>query len=196
MRSAHKETVHWTKASEKEGRQWVVCIDEIGPAQRGVDPDDREDNNQDTVRAEVLWGNLMGGGSGAEWYFGYKNHNNDLGCEDWRSRDRMWDYTSIGIEFFQKNLPFWEMESSDKIVNSGNYAMAKTNEIYVVYLPYGGEATINLSDATGEFEVNWFNPRTGGDFITGKAISGGAEINLGSGPYDTDKDWAVLIKKK
>ncbi|MEZ4826052.1 MAG: hypothetical protein R3C61_07120 [Bacteroidia bacterium] len=25
--------------------------------------------------------------------FDHLNPHNDLGCEDWRSRDRMWDYT-------------------------------------------------------------------------------------------------------
>lgn len=196
MRSAHKETVHWNEASAEAVRQWILCIDEIGPAHRGVDPDDREDNNQDTVRAEVLWGNLMGGGAGTEWYFGYKNHNNDLGCEDWRSRDRMWDYTRYGIEFFQQHVPFWEMESADEMVNNGNYALVKANEIYLVYLPYGGEAVIDLSKVDGEFTVNWYNPRTGGKLIAGEQISGGAKVKLGEGPTDADKDWAVLLKKK
>ena len=196
MRSAHKETVHWNQASKDAGRQWIMCIDEIGPAQRGVDPDDREDNNQDTVRAEVLWGNLMGGGAGAEWYFGYKNHNNDLGCEDWRSRDRMWDYTRNGVEFFQKYVPFWEMESSDEIVNEGNYAFVKSGVIYLVYLPYGGAATLDLTGVEGEFEVNWYNPRAGGDLIAGESVSGGSEVALGAGPTDADMDWAVLLKKK
>ena len=80
-----------------------------------TDPDDREDNNQDTIRHEVLWGNLMAGGGGVEWYFGYRNHNNDLGCEDWRSRDRMWDYTRFALDFFEK-IPFWKMKSHDELI--------------------------------------------------------------------------------
>jgi hypothetical protein len=195
MSSAHKETLHWTSASAKAGKQWVVCIDEIGPAFRGVDPDDREDNNQDTVRAEVLWGNLMAGGAGAEWYFGYKNHNNDLGCEDWRSRDRMWDYTRYGIEFFQKYIPFTEMEPADNLVIGGNYCLAKKNEIYLAYLPYGGTTKIDLSGVSGSYKVNWYNPRTGGDMIAGEAIEAGGIVDLGIPPSDADKDWAILIQK-
>lgn len=196
LKSAHKETLYWSKASNEEGRQWVVNIDEIGPAKRGVDPDDREDNNQDAARAEVLWGNLMAGGGGAEWYFGYQNHNNDLGCEDWRTRDRMWDYTRIAVEFFQKYLPFWEMVPADELVQDGNYAFAKANELYLVYLPYGGEASIDLTDADGDYEVNWYNPRTGGDLISGPEITGGAIVELGKGSVDPDKDWAILLKQK
>ena len=195
MRSAHKETVHWTTESARAGKQWVVCIDEIGPASRGVDPDDRPDNNQDSVRAEVLWGNLMGGGSGAEWYFGYKNHNNDLDCEDWRTRDLMWDYTRIGIEFFQNHVPFWEMSSMDALVDEGHFALGKEGELYVVYLPYGGVANIDLSAVVGEFEVSWFNPRTGGDLIVGSKVNGGAMVALGKGPTNPDMDWIALVRK-
>jgi len=195
MRSAHQETLHWTRASKEAGKQWVVNIDEIGPASRGVDPDDRSDNNQDTVRAEVLWGNLMAGGGGAEWYFGYKNHNNDLDAEDWRSRDRMWDYTHNAIKFFQKNVPFQEMLPADELVNEGNYCLAKEGEVYLVYLPYGGEASIDLSDGEGNYTVRWYNPRSGGDLFEAGEIQGGTSISLGSGPEEPEKDWAILITK-
>ena len=195
MRDAHKETLHWMKTSAGAGRQWVVCIDEIGPAYRGVDPDDRQDNNQDTVRAEVLWGNLMAGGGGAEWYFGYRNHNNDLGCEDWRSRDRMWDYTRHAVVFFQNYVPFWEMQPSDELITEGNYCLANEGQVYLVYLPYGGEASIDLSGAEGEFKVSWYNPRTGGELFQRETIQGGTKVSLGEGAVEPEKDWAILITK-
>jgi len=196
FRTTHAETLHWTKASKEAGMPWVVCIDEIGPHWRGVDPDDREDNNQDTVRAEVLWGNLMAGGSGAEWYFGYKNHNNDLGCEDWRSRDRMWDYTRYGIEFFQKYVPFQDMEPADELVNKGNFCMANAGEFYVVYLPYGGHAVLDLTDARGSFSVNWYNPRTGGDLTEAASVEGGTQVDLGNAAEQPGLDWAILVRRK
>ena len=198
MRDAHKETVHWTKASASAGQPWVVCIDEIGPAGRGVDPDDREDNNQNSVLAEVLWGNLTAGGGGAEWYFGYNNHNNDLNCEDWRSRDRMWEYTRIAIDFFQMYVPFWEMDSNDDLVSEGNYCLAKEGVAYLIYLPHGGSSTLNLESIEGEFSVDWFNTRTGGDFIKTETnmIKGEAIIDLATPPMDADKDWVVLVKKQ
>jgi hypothetical protein len=193
---AHKETLHWTKVSGEAGRPWVVCIDEIGPAWRGVDPDDRENNNQDTVRAEVLWGNLMAGGGGAEWYFGYKNHDNDLGCEDWRSRDRMWGYTRNALDFFENHIPFWEMKPADELTNADSYCLAKKGEVYAVYLPYGGEATLDLSEVTGQFSSSWYNPRTGGDLISGTTLEGGRQVVLGLPPSDAAKDWAIIIVRK
>ena len=193
---AHKETLHWTKVSGEAGRPWVVCIDEIGPAWRGVDPDDRENNNQDTVRTEVLWGNLMAGGGGAEWYFGYKNHDNDLGCEDWRSRDRMWGYTRNALDFFENHIPFWEMKPADELTNADSYCLAKKGEVYAVYLPYGGEATLDLSEVTGQFSSSWYNPRTGGDLISGTTLEGGRQVVLGLPPSDAAKDWAIIIVRK
>ena len=197
MRTAHDETIHWSKASGEAGRQWIICIDEIGPAQRGVDPDDRIDNNQDTVRAEVLWGNLMAGGGGAEWYFGYKNHNNDLGCEDWRSRDRMWDYTRLAIEFFQDRVPFWEMMPMDELVNEDAYCLAKQNEVYLVYIPYGKETSLNLENANGSYSIQWYNPHNEGELVQSelKKLQGGSLVEIGPPPQDTDQDWAILIKR-
>lgn len=80
----HEETKHWIEASGEAGKQWIVNIDEIGPHYNGLLPDD-VDPEHDTVRYEVLWGNLMAGGAGVEWYFGYKFPNSDLSAEDFHT---------------------------------------------------------------------------------------------------------------
>ena len=36
----------------------------------------------------------MAGGAGVEYYFGYSLPENDLLCEDFRSRDRSWDFAA------------------------------------------------------------------------------------------------------
>ena len=203
MQVKHKSRIHnvtkqWLKASAESNRQWVMSIDEIGPWWRGVDPDDRVDNNQDTVRAEALWGNLMAGGAGAEWYFGAKNHSNDLSCEDWRTRDRMWTYTSNAVKFFQKHIPFHEMKSQDELIKgSEGYCFAKEGTTYVVYLLYGGTSTIDLKNAKGNYSVQWYNPRTGAELENGsvKKLEGGKIVSIGNPPSDPDKDWAILINK-
>ena len=199
MFDAHEETLHWIDASKKAGKSWVVNIDEIGPANRGVDPDDRVDNNQDTARTEVLWGNLMAGGGGAEWYFGYLNHDNDLGCEDWRSRDRMWDYTRYGLSFFQQYLPFREMENRDELLTGGKaWCLAKQGEIYALYLPHGGTCSLDLSGDEGTYSMQWYNPREGGALQDGvvKEVEGGKVQLIGPPPGSPDHDWAILLRKK
>ena len=83
----------------------------------------------------------------------------------------------------------------DALVDEGHYALGKEGELYVVYLPYGGDAKIDLGAAESEFEVSWFNPRTGGDLIIGTKVKGGAVVALGEGPTNPDKDWVALVKK-
>ena len=101
----HRQTVTWVVQSAVAGRPWLVCLDEIGPAHTGVKPD-KDDAAHDEVRKLHLWGHLMGGGAGVEWYFGYKFAHNDLNCEDWRSRELMWRQTRLAVAFFERHLPF------------------------------------------------------------------------------------------
>jgi hypothetical protein len=63
-------------------------LDEIGPADHGV-LTDAEDPEHNDVRHYALWGNLLAGGAGVEWYFGYKHPHADLNLEDFRSRNKL-----------------------------------------------------------------------------------------------------------
>ncbi len=196
---SHDIVKQWLNASKEAGHPWIVMLDEIGPAFRGTDPDDRPDNNQDTIRAEVLWGTLMAGGGGVEWYFGYKNHNNDLECEDWRSRDNVWDFTRYGREFFLQHLPFTEMENHDDLLSGDQaYCFAKPGELYAVYLLHGGSCELDLSGVEGSYSVKWYNPRAGGGLLDGsvKSVRGGMVTSLGRPPSDSSRDWAILLTKQ
>jgi len=155
------------------------------------------------IRKLCLWGTLMAGGAGVEYYFGYKLPQNDLVCEDFRSRDRSWDFCRIALSFFKDNVvPFWEMKNADALVGNGQndnskYCLAKPGELYVVYLPNGGTTDLDLAGANGAFTVKWFNPRVGGVLQEGsvKSVKGGATVSLGQPPAETDQDWTALIKK-
>jgi len=196
MKETHDETIKWVNQSASAGRKWFVCLDEIGPAKIGVKPD-ADDYRHDDVRRHALWGNLMGGGSGVEWYFGYSFPHNDLNCEDWRSRDHMWDLTRYALEFFYNYLPFWEMKPADDLLGgSGAYCFAKPGEIYAVYLPTG---TVNgLNVLKGQYKKEWYNPRTGGQLIPGvkKDVTSDGFIQIGLPPAELDKDWVVLLREE
>ncbi|MDZ4857613.1 MAG: DUF5060 domain-containing protein [Candidatus Hydrogenedentes bacterium] len=193
MEETYADTIKWIAASRDAGKQWFVCNDEIGPAREGVVPDSVDPEHND-VRKHALWGNLMAGGSGAEWLFGVSHPNDDIDCEDWRSRDAMWDQTRFALEFF-KRLPFSQMEVANDVVNGGDaWCLAKPGEAYAIYaLPATG-LTVTLPD--GNYRARWFNPRSGGEPVNGNDITGGAPQPLGNPPSDTDKDWAVIIKKR
>jgi len=216
-REVHQRTLQWVQASAKAGRPWVVANDEQGPADLGVPPDPgyqgfdgvARSGPEDTgytlhdIRKYTLWGNLMAGGAGVEYYFGYKLPQNDLTCEDYRSRDRSWDYCRIALEFFSRfNIPFWNMTNANALVgneknDNTRYCLAAPGEIYVVYLPTGGTCELDLSKASGTFSVRWYDPRRGGDLQEGsvKEVSAGKKVGLGRPPAEENEDWVILVRK-
>jgi hypothetical protein len=194
----HVQTLKWLDRSASAGRRWFVCLDEIGPAHTGAKPD-KDDYWHDDVRKKHLWGNLMAGGAGVEWYFGYKFAHNDLNCEDWRSREHLWDMTRYALEFFRRYLPFTEMTHHDELTSAkDDYCFARPGRIYAIYLPAGGTTSLALGNSSATFAVQWFNPRTGGSLRTGTVgkITGPGSVAIGHPPQDANKDWVALIKPK
>lgn len=208
----NQRTLKWVKESAAAGRPWVVANDEQGGADTGVPPDlgyagydgkkkgGGSVQTTDEIRQATLWGNLMAGGAGVEYYFGYQLPENDLACQDWRSRDKSWDYCRIALDFFHnEKIPFWEMVSRNALIgntkdDNSKYCFAKNGELYLVYLPKGGETQIDLSGVSGKFSVAWFNPRLGGKtHDSEKAITGGSEVKIKA--PDTE-DWLGVIRKK
>ncbi|MCS7469634.1 DUF5060 domain-containing protein [Stieleria sp. ICT_E10.1] len=216
LETTHAETVKWVFESAKAGKPWIVAFDESGSAAhaqcpdlgyKGFDGHDRTGKmayTQHKVRKQTLWGTLMGGGAGNEYYFGYQFDENDIVCEDWRSRDQSWDYCRIAIGFFHDHqIPFWEMKNADELIGNPDrkptkYCFAKANETYLVYLCDGGSSTLDLSGAAGDYDVRWFNPRDGGALQSGSttSVAGGGTVSLGDAPSDPDQDWLVVVKKK
>ena len=208
---AHQRALKWVTESAKAGKPWVVANDEEGGADTGVPPDlgyagydgKKKDGSAvqttDDIRQATLWGNLMAGGAGVEYYFGYQLPENDLICQDWRSRDKSWDYCRIALEFFPANrIPFWEMKNANSLVgnpknDNSKYCFAKSGELYLVFLRDGGRTKLDLTGARGNLKVQWFNPRTGGKLADGsvKSVAGGEVVALGNPPADADQDWVV-----
>ena len=152
------------------------------------------------VRKLCLWGNLMAGGAGVDYYFGYKLPENDLTCEDFRSRDKSWDYCRFALDFFRnEKIPFAEMQSANALIgnakdNNDKYCLAKPGELYLVYLPSGGSTDIDLTAAKGVFTVEWFNPRTGGPLQnSGTTIAGGAKSTISS---PGNEDWLAVLRRQ
>jgi len=181
--------------SAQAGRKWAICGDEQPPASHGVIPD-ADDPTHDKPRKYALWGNLMGGGSGVEWYFGSRFPHMDINCENWRTRENMWDQTRYALEFFHEHLPFAEMAPDNTLVSAEKaYCLAKPGQVYAIYLLEGGSADLNV--APGTYSVQWYNPRAGGELLRGsvKQITGPAAQSIGRPPKESDKDWAVLVRK-
>ena len=191
----------WRAQSADSGQEWLITMDEIGMWYTGA-LTDTADVDHPTLRRYVLWGTLLSGGAGVEWYFGAKHVSNDLTSEDWRLRDRLWEITNHAKVFFEKYLPYWEMTPAHDLVNiKEGYCFRKANEVYALYLPASTTYQIDLREATGTFSVKWYDPLLGGALQEGnfRTLKGGAKQSIGTPPQtnvDSQKDWVILVKKE
>ncbi len=199
--NVYAKTLEWVQKSGNAGKKWVVANDEQPSALEGVSCDaDYQGNrgtvadNQEEVRREVLWGNLMAGGGGVEYYFGYQTGQTDLSAQDFRSRAKMWGFTRHALHFFRTYLPFQEMKP---LSNSANVqVLGKEGQIYAVYLKFGGSTLLKL-DTEGTYSVQWYDPRNGGSLQQGSVsgISGSGLKSIGNPPENPSQDWVALITR-
>lgn len=179
----------WVRQSAAAGQQWVVMADETTDPQYGAASDARTPGHNE-ARSEALWGALMAGGGGIEWYYGYSTKGTDLSLEDFSSRENLYRQSRIAREFFEDHLPFTEMTNDNSLfVRASNdvegYAFAKEGELYVVYTEDGDrEVSVDLRGQTGEFVAYWFDPFEGGQFELASVqnVSGGGVVNFGRAP--------------
>ena len=75
-------------------------------------------------------------------------------------------------------------------LSSTKYCLANPGHEYLIYLPEGGKATVDLSSAKGRIAVEWFTPRTG-EKREGEQVKGGAKHSF-QAPFTGD---AVLYLK-
>ncbi len=185
----HDDVKRWLEKSRNAGKKWVVANDEQGSANIGVDQDGKEDK---LVRHKVLWGTLMAGGTGVEYYYGYQTGETDLSAQNHRSRDGKYSDAARALQFFNDNLlgSLTDMISSDGVTSDGNdYVLAKTGDVYAVYRPNGGSTGLNLPSGNDKYDVQWYNPRSGGNLTAKTTLDG----NLVA---PDNNDWVALIRKK
>jgi hypothetical protein len=94
------------------------------------------------------------------------------------------------------------MTSADALVGSttgdnSKWCLAKAGEIYLVYLPAGGTTSLDLSQASGQFTLRWFDPRHGGPLKSNRvaSVAAGGTVALGEPPDSVTEDWAVVVRR-
>lgn len=196
FRNVHPATLRYLRRSAKAGKPWVVACDEPGDAQHALITD-AEDPTRDDARMNALWGHLMAGGAGVEWYFGYEHPHSDLTCQDFRVREAMWRQSRIALEFFEQyEIPFWRMiNANEKCSSNTAYCLREPDGLLLVYRKKPGAITVDLSDSDRRFDLKWFNPREGGPLAEGtvKTVQGGQKVDLGAPPNDVDRDWLAVL---
>ncbi|MHC4637358.1 MAG: DUF5060 domain-containing protein [Planctomycetota bacterium] len=189
----HARVRNYIDRSAAAGKPWVVACDEPGDASHALITD-AEDPTHDNARKNALWGAIMAGGAGIEWYFGYKHPHSDLTCQDYRTRQKMWTQCRYALQFFDKyEIPFWDMKCEDEMTaNTDDYVLCKPGEVYLVYLKHGGKVKVDVSQ--GKFTCGWFNPRTGGGLeglLEKSRIAAGDKAEFST--LD-DNDWLLVIR--
>ncbi|MFC1746882.1 DUF5060 domain-containing protein [Candidatus Neomarinimicrobiota bacterium] len=185
---AHLETLSWASRSDGTGLPWVITAGDNQP-RLGTLMSDMDDVDLAQARINVLWGNLMAGGSGVEW----RASPGNMRAENFRVFEPLFNQTRYAVEFFRRYLPFWEMQPADDLVTRG-WCLAKPGEFYAVYLPEGGRGSLSILD--GVYNVYWYNPRDG-RFETGSAprVTGPGTVNLGRAPFQDTQDWVALLTR-
>jgi hypothetical protein len=158
---------------------------------------DRNDPAHDEIRTNVLWANIMAGGAGVEYYFGYEHPHSDLTCNNFRVRERMWRLSRIALKLFSAHkVPFWRMQPRASLI-SGARGWCLTGAGHsLVYLPEGGEAVLDLEAESGVFSVRWYDPRNGGDLQRASVgrVNAGSRVGLGLPPSNVGRDWVILMR--
>ena len=91
---------------------------------------------------------------------------------------------------YAKRMNLIKMVPENELASSA-YCLAEKGKEYLVYLPEGNEVTVNLTDASRDLKVEWFNPNSGETVKQGK-IKGG-HVPVMKSPFGDDD--AVLYLK-
>lgn len=167
----NEEAVSWLTLIANSEKTIPVSFDETGQLNR---------SDRDTAR-HILWSVYLGGANfemhtfPISSYLDFEDHLVDM-------------YTARTLI---EQFPFWEMNPMNELLISGaGYVFANSGQIYVAYLPSGGQIALDLSEITSYFEAQWFNPRSGSYYEIG--IHAGGGVKTFSAP--DRNDWVLLVQ--
>jgi hypothetical protein len=130
-----------------------------------------------------------------EWYFGYHSLplGGDMRCEDFRTRADIWQYTRVARQFVEP-LPLPDMIPDDSLLSaSDGQLLYQVGVIYALYLPNGGNHTLDLSAEYGDWKVLWYNVETG-EWAQPVSVPASAAADLGTPAFSGDV--AAIVEKE
>lgn len=183
--------------SALSGKKWVIYYDEAYSWL--AFPDDAA-----RFRRNILWSTITSGGAGMEHFT--TQIENELGVEVYlditntnlRYSEEPFQLMKHAYDFYiDNNIPFYEMDNQDEIVTDG-ICHGDEFQNYVIYREkWGATPKPNTTiDLVGEYEVKWYNPRTGGALLEGSvtSLSTGNDLDLGEPPSEVIEDWVIYLK--
>ncbi|PHN02763.1 DUF5060 domain-containing protein [Flavilitoribacter nigricans] len=194
--NVHGSVLRWRNLAKAAKKVWANAVDEPGDHRYSLVPD-KINPQHDNARQNALWGALMAGAWGIEWYFGYEHEHSDLTCEDWRSRDKMWDQCVYALSFFGDNgIPYWKMEPNDLLTANDDFVLAAGTEELVVFQKMGTKQKTIIPELSGTYMIRWFNPRNGRFIGSPQQITAAGSLDPGWPPTERKQDWVLWIKRQ
>jgi len=187
------------RLTREAGRPIPIAVDEFT-----VTTHDKPWLPEDDIKAlrvEKLWPAYLSGGQ-LEFIVG-----DLLKTENFAKYEDLWRYIWYARKFLEENVPFWEMEPADDLLEGESVYKGKTSthdgqvfakpgQCYALYFPSARKTgTLDLTDSRGRFQKRWYNPRSGQFVGSGASVKGGGKITIGPPPENAEKDWALLLKR-
>jgi len=167
-----KRDTEYCRENSAGTRPYCVFVTESNKSVPRCDANNPNDVIVD-CRKNALWGSLMGGGAGVEWYFGNDSDGwSDLKSNKWNHAHCLWDDTRHALDFFmargesdRRPVPFQNMKNADgRFGEPGNWCLSGSDDngkpCLVVYTDDGGSFPLNVP-AAPKYMVGWMNARTG-----------------------------------
>jgi len=163
---------------------------------RGHPTEKKQVHHTDKVRHST-WRIVCAGGYFAAGFHGTIGHS-----DSWNRIDAPNRYSfvvkdegaaaQLGLLYdFFTSLPFWRMQPFEAVAPETAVALAEPGQVYVVYLPHGGDVSVDLSEERSSLAVSWLNPRSG-ETVESQSIDGGSKRSFNA-PFDGD---AVLYLRR
>lgn len=189
-----RSTEQYLNESTLSGKKWVVYYDE------GFSFDPFPQNPL-YFRQNVLWPTLTSGGAGIEHFTTRDTDTDgnqivyDVILEDLRFSEVPFTQMQHAYDFYIDNaIPFQNMYNQDEIVDNG-WCHGDNYKNYVIYVLAGDAGTTTI-DLVTDYEVKWYNPRTGGPLVDGTVtiLAAGTDLDIGFPPSELDSDWVIYLK--
>jgi hypothetical protein len=193
-RDQHRLMLESRKLQQKAGRTIPQTNEEYGYEDhypRWATPDS---DSADVLR-RTAWDIVMAGGYQTAGETARRGTNvwPDLGggWMNGRGDDTMTMFLGYGhIADFITSFEWWKTDPHDELVNNGDYCLAEPGRTYAVYLPRGGQVTVQLQ--SGRYQGYWFSAMTG-EKIDLPDVEGPSWTS----PASPDRnDWALLLRAR
>lgn len=182
-------------AADRVYRKPVINTESGYEYLRGASTEGRQVHHTDKVRRTV-WRIVCAGGYFAAGFNGTLGHS-----DAWERKDAPRRYPfvvkdegaagqmAVLYDFFTA-LPFGRMHPWPQVTGEA-VALAAPGGVYILYLPHGGRATLDLGEVAGTFTARWFDPRRG-TFGEPLEVRGGGPAEFTA---PDSADWALLLER-